>query len=79
MQLNVPPDLADAYQQEFLSSGGYQALKMCCAALLKPRTPRKAGQTRSAVRWRLISKKAIYRPSVESLSMAHRPAVKFRR
>jgi hypothetical protein len=76
MQLNIPRDLETLINKR-LSSGGYGSVED--VLLLKRRTLRKAGPTRSAGRCRLILKKATYRPSAASLLMAHRPAAKFRR
>jgi hypothetical protein len=55
MHLNVPRDLETLINKR-LSSGGYGSVED--VLLLKRRTLRKAGPTRSAGRCRLISKKA---------------------
>ena len=50
MQLNVPPDLETLINKNASPAAAIRALKMFCAALLRPRTPRKAGPMKNAVR-----------------------------
>jgi len=79
MQLNVPPDLETLINKNASPAAAIRALKMFCAALLRPRTPRKAGPMKNAVRCPPISRKGTYSRSEASLSAAHRPGARFRR
>jgi hypothetical protein len=53
MQLNVPPDLEALIKNAFRAAA-IRVLKTYSAALLKRRTPKKAGATRNAVPCALI-------------------------
>jgi hypothetical protein len=74
MQLNVPPDLEALIKNAFRAAA-IRVLKTYSAALLKRRTPKKAGATRNAVPCALMSRKAIYRPSAENSSTADTYAI----
>jgi Arc/MetJ-type ribon-helix-helix transcriptional regulator len=78
MQLTVPPDIETLINKR-LSSGAYASAEDVLRRALEAQDAGEAGPTRSAVRYRLISRKAIDRPSAASGSTAQRPAEKSRR
>ena len=78
MQFNIPPDLETLVNKR-LSSGGYASVEEVFRRALEAQDARKAGPTRSGGPCHPISTRVFYRRSVVSLSLALRPAAKFRR
>ena len=63
MQLNVPPDLETLIKKR-LSSGGYTDAEDVLRRALEAQDAEESWTMRNAKRYRLTSRKAIYKPSV---------------